>query len=345
MLSKNLKYYRLKNNLTKKELAAKVGVTPMAITYYENGERRPGMDVIKALASVLDVHVSDFLSSRNTELVFEHGEFRKASRLTESQQEYIRESVEEYINRFYTVIDALGGDILPPALPCHTVKLTGNPESDASAMRKFIGLAPAGPVSNLARLLEDKGVLVYYCDINDDAFSGMNGLAGSRPYVVVNQNMSAERIRSTIAHEIAHFVFEWPSEMDEASVENLATAISGAFFFPAESAVKELGISRKAVTEDMSLVARDYGISMYMLTKRAELCHIINTSAAKSFYIAANKKGWKKNEPSRIQKEIPQLFSRLVFRAVCEGDISIQKGAELLAQPYTYVEENCCVVE
>lgn len=38
MLSKNLKYYRLKNNLSKKELASKVNVSPMAITHYENGD-------------------------------------------------------------------------------------------------------------------------------------------------------------------------------------------------------------------------------------------------------------------------------------------------------------------
>lgn len=31
MFSQNLKYYRLKNNLTKKELAEKVNVAPMTI--------------------------------------------------------------------------------------------------------------------------------------------------------------------------------------------------------------------------------------------------------------------------------------------------------------------------
>ena len=43
MFSKNLKYYRLKNNMSMKELASSIGVTPMTISYYESGERRPGM--------------------------------------------------------------------------------------------------------------------------------------------------------------------------------------------------------------------------------------------------------------------------------------------------------------
>ncbi|MCC8060955.1 MAG: helix-turn-helix domain-containing protein, partial [Clostridiales bacterium] len=35
MFHKNLKFYRLKKNMTKKELASLVGVSPMSITYYE----------------------------------------------------------------------------------------------------------------------------------------------------------------------------------------------------------------------------------------------------------------------------------------------------------------------
>ena len=47
MISKNLKYYRLKQNMTKKELASLVNISPMAITNYENGKRRPDMKIIK----------------------------------------------------------------------------------------------------------------------------------------------------------------------------------------------------------------------------------------------------------------------------------------------------------
>ena len=32
---------------------------------------------------------------------------------------------------------------------------------------------------------------------------------------------------------------------------------------------------------------------------------------------------------------------QLVFRAVSESEISIQKGAELLKQPYSFVAEQC----
>ena len=104
MFCKNLKYYRLKNNLTKKQLAEKAKVSSMAITNYENGNRMPNMEIINRLAQVLNVRISDFLAVRNENLIFKHGEFRKNSSLSQSQQEYVRECVEEYFGRFMTII-------------------------------------------------------------------------------------------------------------------------------------------------------------------------------------------------------------------------------------------------
>lgn len=345
MFNKNLKYYRLKKNMSKKELASAVGVTPMAISYYENGERRPGMDVIKALASALDVKVSDFLRNRNENLAFAHGEFRKGNKLSIAQQEYIRESVEEYMNRFYTIVDILGGEVLPDAPACHGVNLFQNVEQDAKALRKYLRISEDGPIGNLVELLENKGILVYFLEIGLDAFSGMNGLVNGRPYIIVNKAMSPERIRSTMAHEMAHFIFAWPEDMPVKDIEDRATAISGAFLLSEEDAKRELGIRRSAVTKDMALICREYGISMYLLVKRANLCGIITNSAAKDFYIKAGQHGWKRNEPIRIGQEEPMLFSQLVFRAVSENEISVQKGAELLRQSYEFVANQCFAAE
>lgn len=345
MFNKNLKYYRLKNNMSMKELASLAGVSPMAISHYESGERKPGMETIKALAQALGVKVTDFLSSRNENLVFVHGEFRKGSKLSGKQQEYIREAVEEYMNRFYSAVDVLGGEILPEPPVCHGLSLSGDPEQDALAMRKYLHISESGPVGNLTELLENKGILIYVCDIENDAFSGMNGRVNERPYIVVNGQMGSERIRSTIVHEMAHFLFEWPENMEEKEAEKMATAISGAFLFPAADARRELGIRRSAVTKDMNITCREYGISMFLLVKRAKLCGIISDSTAKDFYIKASQAGWKKNEPARIEKEQPMLFAQLVFRAVSEKEISVQKGAELLKKPYQFVMENCFAEE
>ena len=94
MFGNNLKYYRLKNNMSMKALADLVHVSPMSISNYENEERKPDMQTIKALAKALNVRVTDFLANRDADLVFCHGEFRKNSKLSGKKQELVREEVE-----------------------------------------------------------------------------------------------------------------------------------------------------------------------------------------------------------------------------------------------------------
>ncbi len=337
MFSKNLKYYRLKNKLTKKELAEKINVSAMAITNYENGSRQPSMDILNSLADALGIHVSDFLIVRNENLVFKHGEFRKTSSLSAAQQEYIRESVEEYFNRFMTAVELLGGNVLPTAPEAHSIPLSNDAEKNAELLRKHLGFAPNGPIEDLIGKLENIGILIYECEQAGSGFSGMNGLINEHPYIVLNSEMTPERNRSTAVHELAHLMFTWPKEMEDKAVEQMATAISGAFLFPEADAIRELGVHRSAITNDMLSVAKEYGISMWMLVKRAELCGIITASLAKRFYISASKAGWSKAEPSRISKENLSLFQQLVYRAVNEKEITIQRGAELLHTSYESV--------
>lgn len=337
MFSKNLKYYRLRKSLSKKDLAAKAGVTAMAITYYEKGERKPNMEILKALSKALDVRISDFLAVRNENIVFAHGEFRKNASLPVSQQEYVRETVEEYFSRFMTVVEILGGDVLPTAPSCHAIQLSDDPEENAMALRQHLGFAKDGPIEDLIGKLENKGILVQEIDIDNNSFSGMNGFVNGRPYIVVNPKMNTERNRSTIIHELAHLMFVWPEEMADKVVEQMATAISGAFLFPKSDVVRELGVHRSVITKDMISVAIEYGISMMLLVKRAELCHVVSSAVAKDFFIKASQAGWRTSEPSRIKPEHPALFSQLVYRAVNEQEISVQKGAELLKVPYTDV--------
>ncbi len=343
MFSKNLKYYRLMKSMSKKELADAAGITPMAISNYESGSRIPEMNIMKKLAQILGIRVSDFLIVRNENISFVHQEFRKGSALSKEKQEFVRESVEEYFSRFMDCVEILGGDVLPQMPACHTLPISGDAEKDALELRKYLNFAKDGPIEDLIGKLENKGFLIFTKSIDDDKFSGINGFVNDRPYIMLNAKMSPERNRSTLVHELAHLMFNRKNvKMGEKEIENYATAIGGAFLFPKADVIRELGIRRKNISPDMILVAQEYGISMFMLTKRAELCGVINQAAANEFYVKVSQWGWRKSEPSRIEPEKPGLFGQLVFRAINENEISMQRGAELLKIPYSKVKEICC---
>lgn len=331
-------------SLSKKELANKVNVTPMAISNYENGNRKPEMDILKKIAEVLEVRIADFLVVRNEGLKFSHNEFRKGAALSKEKQELVYESVEEYFSRFMDSVEILGGDVLPHVPQCYTLKITGDAEKDALALRKHLNFAIDGPIDDLIGKLENKGFLIFLHEIEDDKFSGINGFVNDRPYIMLNKKMSAERNRSTLVHELAHLMFDW-SNYDENKIEEYATAIGGAFLFPKVDVIRELGIRRSGITRDMIMVAKEYGISMMLLAKRAEISNVISSFALKHFYVLASQLGWRKNEPSRILPENPLLFEQFVYRAINEDEISIQRGAELLKIPYVQVASKCCFNE
>lgn len=340
MFEKNLKFYRLKRKMTKKDLADACGVTPMAITNYESGKRKPDMETVNKLAAALGVKTIDFLQTRNSQLRFEHFEFRKKASLSKTEQEYIRESVEEYFGRFFDTVEILGGDLLPEPIETHKIKRNGDFDIDARKLREYLNLQKDGPIEEITGMLENKGILVLDIDIDNDSFSGMNGTVNGYPYIVINRNMRAERKRTTMIHELAHFMFDWSDSSDESKNEKEATAIAGSFLISNEDIVRELGLKRYRITHDFEMVCNEYGISLYQLVKRAAQAGIISSGLEQNFYINANKAKYKEKEPSRVGKdETPLLLKQLVLRAIYVEDINIQKAAELLKQPVFEVQK------
>lgn len=334
MLEKNLKYYRLRSGLSKRELASRIGVSAMAISHYENGERKPEIDILRRLAGELGVKLADFLAVRSGNHQYAHCEFRKNRSLSKTDEEFICESVEECFDRFFNVVDALGGEVLPACPEIRCVQVGRDSEEAARLLRKHLGFAEEGPIQNLVGAMENKGVLIFRCGIENAHFSGMNGTVDGRPYLILNANMTPERQRSTLVHELAHVFCVFPDDMPEKEREDFATAISGAFLCPREDMLRELGVRRTRITSDMIMVAKEYGVSTLLLMKRANLLGMISDAVYKDFMIRASQNGWRKNEPSRIPEETTNLFEQLTIRAVNEDEISQLRGAELLKLSY-----------
>lgn len=344
MFEKNLKYYRLKKNMSKKELADSLGVSAMAISNYESGKRTPDIEMITKLAEILGIKITDFMATRNSDLVFQHNEFRKHSDLSKSEQEFIQESVEEYFARFFDAVECLGGNPLPNPPKCHGIKYTGDYEVDSQALRKYLDFPKDGPVDELIIILENKGIIVFEIDIDNDHFSGMNGIVNGHPFIVINKNITPERKRTTIVHELSHIMFDW-GKTPNKECEKSCTGIAGAFLITKDDLLRELGPRRTRFTKDMELVCEEYGISIYLLVKRSAQVGIISPSLEKGFYIKANKMNLRDKEPNRVRgAEEPLLFRQLVLRAINEEGISIQRGAELLNTNYSELEKYCELV-
>ena len=57
IFAKNLRYYRVKANLTQSKLSELAGVTDKYISYLENSKYDPSLGVLASLATALDIPV------------------------------------------------------------------------------------------------------------------------------------------------------------------------------------------------------------------------------------------------------------------------------------------------
>lgn len=57
----NLKIMRIRRGMTQVELAAKVGISQNALSFYEVGSRSPRMDILYKLADALDCEIKDIV--------------------------------------------------------------------------------------------------------------------------------------------------------------------------------------------------------------------------------------------------------------------------------------------
>jgi len=62
-MNTNFYYLRKKYNLSQKELAGDVGVTQMAISYYERGKRNPNLKTLSAIAEYFGVTVGQLIGT------------------------------------------------------------------------------------------------------------------------------------------------------------------------------------------------------------------------------------------------------------------------------------------
>ena len=251
MLERVIKYFRLKSRKNRRELAMAAGLSEYVIKNYENGKRLPVLSEIRNIASALNVNLSWLMSSYN-HYEYQHGEFCKHSHLNKHSREYIRLSVKDYLDRFLTVADILGNDVMRKVPEVHSILPSGDVESDASKLRDVLGLALTGTIANLVSSLEDKGILIYLLEYKDDKFLGINGLVSNRPYVVLNSIATPECQRSSLARELVHIFFSLPED-DNSEWEKYMMAISGAFLFPTSYVFYELGNKRQTKMEEPTL--------------------------------------------------------------------------------------------
>ena len=249
MIWRNIKYYRVKAGKSRTGLSGELGISLKHLDNYESGEELPSLEMARRITSLLGVSFADIMLAKSVGHNYEHREYRKGSSFRKREQGYVEVAVEDYLDRFFAVVEALSDNVenvFCPVPIIHKLKPSFNAEHDALALRRELEFPLSGTIPNLTMALEDKGMLIIQLECKDLNFSGRNGLADGRPYIVVNGLTTVERQRSTIAHELVDIYFERPSVANK-DWEHYMTAVSGAFLLGCETTQEKALMFEKLV--------------------------------------------------------------------------------------------------
>ena len=324
---KRLRSARLMAGLSMEDLAKKAQgiVTKQSISKYEKGMMKPSSEVIIRLAKALDVKPEYFFRKKSIEL--SNMEFRKRADIPLKTLESLKQRTIDFLERYIELENILGiSDKFENPLKDFIIESLEDVEKAALELRNAwkLGLSP---ISNLLEILEEQGIRVFEVQ-NIDDFDGLSAHVGDIQVIVINKDLSTDRIRFTAAHELAHILCEFPQNKQK---EKLCHTFAGAFLFPKEVMEKELMKKRKQISIwELEELKKIYGISMQAIVKRANLLGIVSDFYYRNFQSMLKQKGWKEKEPADYEgREEAIRFSQLLHYAVNEEIVTLSRGAEL----------------
>ncbi|HJM52368.1 MAG TPA: XRE family transcriptional regulator [Alphaproteobacteria bacterium] len=323
-------------------------VTAQAIGKYERGEMMPSSGVLMHMARILGVTLDFLLSDQVEEL--EGLEFRKLSGTRAKERAGVEAEVIDHLQRYLAIeeiLDLESSAWRAPRLGNRFLGQEGDGEILAQNLRREWKLG-IDPIPNMTSLLEDRGIKVLVIAL-PGRVSGLTCLVRRPghdtlvPAIVVNEHVTLERRRLTLAHELAHRLIDESSPVDQ---EKACHVFAGAFLVPREHLVQEIGERRKALGyRELIQLKRMYRISGAALLVRLKQVGVIDGSTL-TYAFQTYARRWRSDEPEPLEgaddrgkRENPQRFERLCFRALAEGLVSPGKTSELLRQPLAVIEK------
>lgn len=290
---------------TQKRLAEESDIAQGSVSKYEKGLQTPSEGQLAALATALDYPASFFLQleARPTTVLYRTRTLRSAK---------LEAHVRARLNLARLVAGALleDVDIASVARFPEPDQSYDDPVQAAASLRTAWGIAP-GPVDSVSELVEFAGGVVVRVDLGTDhaIAAYLHPLGDPIRWFFVNSRVtSGDRIRFSLAHELAHAVLHESALIpDSRDAERHANQFAGAFLLPATDLVAELP-RRRIDLEDLLLLKQRFGVSMQAAAMTAHHAGAMSQDELTRLYRELSYRGWRTAEPGRVAVEQPTVL-------------------------------------
>jgi Zn-dependent peptidase ImmA (M78 family) len=205
----------------------------------------------------------------------------------------------------------------------------GNIEAIADMVRRT-WLMPPGPVRDLTSWLERAGCFVIHTNLPDAAMDGVTLHApDTPPCIFLNRGQPADRMRFSLAHELAHLVMH---RMPSQHMEEDANAFAGAFLAPARD-IRPHFVGRRVTLALLANLKPEWRMAMAALLYRAKQLSFVDANQARYLWQQFNMHRIRLREPPELDfpVEKPTLMQKLISLHINELGYSLSDLKKLLA--------------
>jgi Zn-dependent peptidase ImmA (M78 family)/DNA-binding XRE family transcriptional regulator len=296
--------------LPQRELASELELQQGSLSKIESGDIPIGPIALATLARKLNLPES-FFSQTDTVFPFGSSTFyhRKQQSLTSTDLRKIQARIN--IHRFHVAKLVRATDLDRRCkfrrfdIQEHRCKIREVANLIRAAWR-----IPPGPIPDMIRTIEDAGGIVIRFDFGTARLFGVSEwIPPAPPLFFLNSNpeISADRDRFTLAHELAHILLH---ELPTLTMEEEADLFAGEFLMPE----REIRVHLHPPLKLLRLVElkKHWKVSIQSLIENAFRLGVINERQRQYLWIQLSSKGYRLREPVELVREQPTLLREIV---------------------------------
>lgn len=316
-LARRLVQARVENGLSTRsvceEVSKSIPISHSTLASYERGETSPSMQMMTALSIVYNRPVEWFRGSSEALSGFRYRNLKSRVRLNDQRQ--FEASASKWVDAYVSLEERLGQKLKNHFKELPPIDTGTNPVDLARQIRKMSKLADTDPIFDTVELVESLGVRVIELPTTLE-IDGMTARRGSAFVVVLNPRVSPDRLRLNVAHELAHVLYDdcknqnnWTDDL----VEKRAYEFGSHLLLP-DSQLHEAFKGQSFVK--LKKYKEKFGISIAAMIFRAERQKIIPSKIARWLWVKMNQKGWRKQEPGKVRRDLAHRFESLLEQSV-----------------------------
>lgn len=292
---------------TQSDLAMRLSVAQSFVSKIESGLLDVSESLLETISEVLDYPASFFCQ---TDAVYGYGSACIYHRKRQSVPAYIlRKLIAEMNVLRIQVTRLLRGTEVEHENKFHRmdiVEFDGNAEHVARLIRRSWGIPP-GPIDDLTSAIEMAGGIVIKCSFGTNKIDAMSQwLPGLPPLFFMNAEVPGDRLRFSLAHEVAHVIMH---QVPTNNMEVEADRFAAEFLMPEADIrpfLRPLSLPRLATLKAY------WKVSMAALLKRASDLRVITPRQKSYLWTQMGKQGYRLKEPVDILAEEPTVLEDII---------------------------------